>query len=60
MSQSTGWTSLFDTDFIEMCTVIMSDLNNSERGNTEIKVANKNTDRLVSGIYLKDTLKAES
>lgn len=38
----------------------MSDLNNSERGNTEIKVANKNTARFISGIYLKDTLKAES
>lgn len=41
MSQSSGWTSLFDTGLTEMCTFNISDLNNSERVNTEIKVANK-------------------
>lgn len=57
VSQSTGWTSLFGTGLIEMCTFNMSDCNTSERMNSEIKVANKNTDRCVSGIYFNSYIK---
>lgn len=48
---------LFDTGLIEIGTFNMLDVNTSKRMNAEIKVANKNTGRCISGIYFNRHIK---